>query len=236
MKEGTVANTVVKVAASLSLKGVSKASMETDAAKADFAKGVASTLNGVDESDIKNIVVTEIFVERRLKELEPDLAADLDLDREHRRLQTATGVQVDFDVEVDTASATSAGVGDGTPAAIFTAVASDLTAAVSGGSVVSALNTQGSFSNLDPSFTSSNFDASAVAYSTVSVATFIPTAQPTAVPTLQPTALPTLQPTAVPTVQPTAVPTLQPSPVGVGPNTATAYIRLDPTSLFIFRF
>ena len=118
---------------------------------------------------------------RRLEELDPNLAADLDLDHDHRWLQTATGVQVDFEFEVDTANAASAGVGDGTPAAIFTAVASDLTAAVSGGSVVSALNTQGSFANLDPSFTSSNFDASAVAYSTVSVATFIPTAQPSPV-------------------------------------------------------
>ena len=47
--------------------------METDEAKADFAKGVAATLDGVDESDIRNIVVTEVFTERRLKELDPDL-------------------------------------------------------------------------------------------------------------------------------------------------------------------
>ena len=55
------------------LKGVSKAEMETGKAKADFAKSVASTLDGVDENDIKNIVVTEVFTERRLAELDPDL-------------------------------------------------------------------------------------------------------------------------------------------------------------------
>ena len=55
------------------LKGVSKAEMETGKAKADFAKSVASTLDGVDENDIKNIVVTEVFTERRLTELDPDL-------------------------------------------------------------------------------------------------------------------------------------------------------------------
>ena len=65
---GSVANTVVKVSASLALSGVSKAAMETNAAKADFAEGVASKINGVEESDIKNIVVTEIFTQRCVSE------------------------------------------------------------------------------------------------------------------------------------------------------------------------
>ena len=166
---GTVANIVVKVTSSLALAGVSKAEMETDAAKADFAEGVASRINGVSASDIKNIVVTEIFTTRRLEET-------LFGQPRTRRLQTVTGVQVTFDIEVDTTGAQNAGVGDGTPAALFNAVASDLATAVSSGSVVSALNSQSSFSGLDASYTDSKYDSNAVAYSAASVATSSPTA------------------------------------------------------------
>ena len=60
---GAISNIVVKVTSSIALKGVSKAAMDTDAAKADFAEGVASKINGVSASDIKNIVATEIFTD-----------------------------------------------------------------------------------------------------------------------------------------------------------------------------
>ena len=170
---GTVANIVVKVTASIALAGVSKAEMETDAAKADFAEGVASNINGVSASDIKNIVVTEIFTDRR--RLNEALA-----ETPSRRLQAATGVQVTFDIEIDTISAQNAGVGDGTATGLFSAVASELATAVSSGSVVTALNSQSSFSGLDASYTNSNYDSNAVTYSAASVATMTPTAAPTA--------------------------------------------------------
>ena len=180
---GSVPNIVVKVTSSIALAGVSKAEMETDAAKADFAEGVASKINGVSASDIKIIVVTEIFTTRRLED-------KFFGQRRRRRLQTATGVQVTFDIEVDTTGAQSAGVGDGTPAALFTAVASDLTTAVSSGSVVSALNSQSSFSGLDASYTNSKYDSNAVAYSAASVATSSPTAGSSRLSSLCPKFLP----------------------------------------------
>ena len=165
---GTVANIVVKVTASIALAGVSKAEMETDVAKADFAEGVASNINGVSASEIKNIVVTEIFTDRR--RLNEALAKT-----RSRRLQAATGVQVTFDIEIDTISAQNAGVGDGTATGLFSAVASELATAVSSGSVVTALNSQSSFSGLDASYTNSNYDSNAVTYSAASVATLTPT-------------------------------------------------------------
>ena len=192
--------------------------METDTAKADFAKGVASKITGVDESDVKNIVVTEIFTQRR-------------------RLQSATGVSVAFDIEVDTNSAQNAGVGDGTAAALFNAVAGELNTAVSDGGIVTALNAEGSFSNLDASYTSSNFDSSAVTYSATSVATPGPTPQPSAVPTPQPSPIPTLQPSSVPTLQPTSLPTLQPSalptpqPSPIPTPQPTSLPTLQPSSI-----
>ena len=177
---------------------------------------------------------------------EPGLNEDQWQDR--RRLQSATGVNVAFDIEVDTSSAQNAGVGDGTATGLFNAVASDLNAAVSSGTIVTALNSEASFSNLDASYTSSNYDSTAVTYTATSVATPSPTPQPSAVPTpqpspvpspqpssvptLQPTALPTLQPTALPTSQPSSIPTLQPSPVGARQNTNIGSIYLDPTHPF----
>ena len=61
---GAVANILVTISTELALNGVAKAAMETDTAKADFAEGVASTITGVDKSDIKSIVVTEMYTRR----------------------------------------------------------------------------------------------------------------------------------------------------------------------------
>ena len=136
---GSIPNELVVVSASLALGGVSKASMQTAAAKDGFADAVAGNVGGVDGSDINITAVREIFTDRRLDEHGLDL--DLDLGLEHRQL-TATGVEVGFDISIDTNNAQSAGAGDGTSAGLFSAIVSDLSAAVASGSMVATLNNE----------------------------------------------------------------------------------------------
>ena len=116
---GAAPTIVVKVTASLALQGVSKAEMETDQAKKDFANSVASRLDGVKPGDIKNIVVTELFTSRRRlgdgEESQNHYGSDANQawalfsqawhrlgklfnQDPSRRLQAATGVEVTFDM------------------------------------------------------------------------------------------------------------------------------------------
>lgn len=93
-----------------------------------------------------------------------------------RRLQTAaTGVEVNFDIQIDAAS-----VGAASASALHTAVTNDLTSAVNGGGMETALTGAASFAgmtSLDASaYTAPNFASAAVVF----VATSTPTPAPTA--------------------------------------------------------
>ena len=123
---------------------------------------------------------TEIFTRRLLRGLPAVLGPIA------RRLQTAaTGVEVNFDIQIDAAS-----VGAASASALHTAITNDLTSAVTGGGMETALTGAASFAgmtSLDTSGYTAPIFADAVV---VVVATSTPTSAPTFAPTKAPTKAP----------------------------------------------